>query len=61
MFTVSILFFERDSTQEMLKNDGLRGNYRWINGSLTDVDDIGKNLELDYVKYPVYLISAIEY
>lgn len=56
MFTVSILFFERDSTQEMLKNDGLRGNYRWINGSLTDVDDIGKNLELDYVKYPVYLI-----
>ena len=46
---------------EMLKNDGLRGNYRWINGSLTDVDDIGKNLELDYVKYPVYLISAIEY
>ena len=61
MFTVSILFFERDSTQELLKNDGLRGNYRWINGSLTDVDDIGKNLELDYVKYPVYLISAIEY
>ena len=61
LFVISILFFERNSEQEMLKNDGIRGNYRWISGSLTDIDDTDKSLEIDYVRYPICFIYAIEY
>lgn len=44
---VSILYFERDLVQEMLKNDGERGNYRWICGSVLQISESTRSILLD--------------
>ena len=60
MLPVSVLYFEEDTGQTLLKNDGVRGNYRWINGDLLDVDPIGKTINLSGRNLDINRIYAIE-
>lgn len=57
---ISVLYFEIDSEQTVLHNDGLRGNYRWISGDLLDIDSIRRTIDLGSQKLDIDRIYAIE-
>lgn len=60
LLPVSVLYFEEDTEQTLLKNDGVRGNYRWINGDLLDIDPIDKTINLGGRNLDINRIYAIE-
>ncbi|MDD6154866.1 MAG: hypothetical protein PUB39_04860 [Eubacteriales bacterium] len=43
----SFLYFVRDPEQESLKNDGIRGNYMWISGKVSEIDVFTRELRVD--------------
>ena len=57
---ISVLYFEIDSEQTMLKNDGVRGNYRWKSGDVLDIDPIHRTMDLGDQHLEMDLIYAIE-
>ena len=57
---ISVLYFEIDSEQTVLHNDGLRGNYRWMNGDVLDIDSIRRTIDLGSQKLDIDRIYAIE-
>ena len=57
---ISVLYFEIDSEQTMLKNDGIRGNYRWLNGDVLDIDPVHRTIDLGDRHLEMDLIYAIE-
>lgn len=60
LLTISVLYFEEDLAQEVLHNDGVRGNYRWISGEVLDIDLIQKTLKLSSRVLRFEYIYAIE-
>lgn len=57
---ISVLYFEIDSEQTMLHNDGIRGNYRWLNGDVLDIDPVHRTMDLGDQHLEIDLIYAIE-
>ena len=57
---ISVLYFEIDSEQTMLKNDGIRGNYRWLDGDLLDIDPVHRTMDLGDRHLEMDMIYAIE-
>ena len=57
---ISVLYFEIDSEQTMLKNDGVRGNYRWLNGDVLDIDPVHRTMDLEDQHLEIGRIYAIE-
>ena len=56
----SVLYFEIDSEQTVLKNDGVRGNYRWKSGDVLDIDPIHRTMDLGDQHLEMDRIYAIE-
>ncbi|MCC6095116.1 MAG: hypothetical protein LIV24_08905 [Eubacterium sp.] len=60
LLQISVLYFEEDAQQTLLKNDGVRGNYRWISGDLLDIDSVRKTICLNGRNLDISRIYAIE-
>lgn len=60
MLQISVLYFETDQVQTVLHNDGIRGNYKWLSGDVTDIDNIGRSLTLGGRNLEIKWIYAIE-
>ena len=57
---ISVLYFEIDSEQTVLKNDGIRGNYRWKSGDVLDIDPVHRTIDLGDQHLEMDRIYAIE-
>ena len=57
---ISVLYFEIDSEQTMLKNDGVRGNYRCLSGDVQDIDPVHRSMDLGDQHLEIDRIYAIE-
>ena len=60
LLQISVLYFEIDSEQTVLHNDGLRGNYRWIDGDVLEIDPVRRTIDLGSQKLDIDRIYAIE-
>jgi hypothetical protein len=58
---VSVLYFERDYEQEILKNDGVRGNYRWTAGVLEDIDLTFRQIKISDRIISIDSVYAVKY
>lgn len=57
---ISVLYFQENTAQTILHDDGPRGTYVWLSGDVLDVDPIGRTMLLGERRLEFARIYAIE-